>query len=30
FFIFALGYVILINPIGLLTTYLSNRLAVSR
>ncbi|MDD6461807.1 MAG: amino acid ABC transporter permease [Bifidobacteriaceae bacterium] len=30
FFIFALGYVILIIPIGLLTTYLSNRLAVRR
>ncbi|EIT88340.1 GluC [Parascardovia denticolens IPLA 20019] len=30
FLVFALGYVILIIPIGLLTTYLSNRLAVRR
>ena len=27
---FALGYVILIIPIGMLTTYLSNKLAVRR
>ena len=30
FLIFALGYVILIIPIGMLTTYLSNKLAVRR
>ncbi|NMM99837.1 ABC transporter permease [Bifidobacterium sp. DSM 109958] len=30
FLIFALGYVIMIIPIGLLTTYLSNKLAVRR
>ncbi|MBD8079234.1 ABC transporter permease subunit [Cellulosimicrobium arenosum] len=30
FFIFAIGYVILVIPIGLLTTSLSNRLAVRR
>ena len=30
FLIFAIGYLILIIPIGLLTTYLSNRLAVRR
>lgn len=30
FLIFALGWVILIIPVGLLTTYLSNRLAVRR
>lgn len=30
FLIFAFGYVILIIPIGMLTTYLSNRLAVRR
>ncbi|MCI1673353.1 amino acid ABC transporter permease [Bifidobacterium tibiigranuli] len=30
FLIFAMGYVILIIPIGMLTTYLSNRLAVRR
>ena len=30
FLIFAMGYVILIIPIGLLTTWLSNRLAVDR
>ncbi|TCD53925.1 ABC transporter permease subunit [Alloscardovia theropitheci] len=30
FLIFAIGYVILIIPIGLLTTFLSNRLAVRR
>ena len=30
FLIFAIGYVLLIIPIGMLTTYLSNRLAVRR
>ena len=30
FLIFAMGYVILILPIGILTTYLSNKLAVRR
>ena len=30
FLIFAFGYVILIIPIGMLTTYLSNKLAVRR
>ena len=30
FLIFAFGYVILIIPIGVLTTYLSNKLAVRR
>ena len=30
FLIFAIGYVILIIPIGILTTYLSNKLAVRR
>lgn len=30
FLIFALGYIILIIPIGILTTYLSNKLAVRR
>ncbi|BAR06898.1 glutamate transport system permease protein GluC [Scardovia inopinata] len=30
FLVFAIGYIILIIPIGLLTTYLSNRLAVRR
>jgi glutamate transport system permease protein len=30
FLIFAFGYVILIIPIGLLTTWLSNKLAVRR
>ncbi|MGW8567211.1 amino acid ABC transporter permease [Isoptericola sp. NPDC055881] len=30
FFVFALGFVVLVIPIGLLTTFLSNRLAVRR
>ncbi|MFE7408387.1 amino acid ABC transporter permease [Isoptericola sp. NPDC057559] len=30
FFIFALGFVVIVIPIGLLTTFLSNRLAVRR
>ncbi|MFT9283369.1 MAG: amino acid ABC transporter permease, partial [Bifidobacterium sp.] len=30
FLIFAIGYVIMIIPIGLLTTWLSNKLAVRR
>ena len=30
FLVFAFGYVILIIPIGMLTTYLSNKLAVRR
>jgi glutamate transport system permease protein len=30
FLIFALGYVIMIIPIGLITTWLSNKLAVRR
>lgn len=30
FLIFAFGYVVLIIPIGMLTTYLSNKLAVRR